>query len=100
MTIDPSGFCSIEDFKARAGSIIRYIKSSAKRPRLKEIFYPETGDLSRKRNAIFLDDTFWDNIIKTANERNIDVKKHIRHAEKYSRAVRGKRQTENPLWIV
>ena len=77
MAIDPTGFCPIEDFKARVDSMIRHIKSSAKRPGFREIYLPGELELIEKekriREGIFLDEEFWSDILKTAEGLNIDV---------------------------
>ena len=80
MALDPTGFCSIEDFKARVDSMIRHIKSSAKRPGFKEIYLPGEREIKEKENreqtGIFLDDVFWEDIVKAAKKLNIDVEEY------------------------
>ena len=80
MAIDPTGFCPIEDFKAKVDSMIRHIKSSAKRPGFREIYLPgELESIEREkriREGIFLDEEFWLDILKTAEELNIDVEEY------------------------
>lgn len=81
MAIDPTGYCDIEDFKARVDSMIRHIKSSARRPGFEEVFLPGEKEFieaeKRLREGIFIDDVFWKDIVKTAAALNIDVNKHI-----------------------
>jgi LDH2 family malate/lactate/ureidoglycolate dehydrogenase len=76
MAIDPSGFCPIDEFKARIDSMIQHLKTSEKRPGFDEIYLP--GELEflikdiRLRDGIFLDNEFWEEIVQTAH--NLDIK--------------------------
>lgn len=80
MAIDPTGFCNIEEFKARVDSMIRHVKSSSRRPGFGEIYLPGEPEFVEKerriREGIFLDDEFWADIVETARELNIDVGKY------------------------
>jgi len=75
--IDPTGFCDLNDFKSRVDSMIRHIKSAEKRPGFKEILLPGEPEWleeeKRKREGIFVDDEWWSNIVKLANELGVDV---------------------------
>lgn len=75
--IDPTGYCPIEDFKARVDSMIRHVKSSNKRPGFKEILVPGEPEWrkqeKRKKEGIFIDDPWWDKIVETAEKLGLDV---------------------------
>jgi uncharacterized oxidoreductase len=75
--IDPTGYCPIEDFKNRTDSMIKHIKSAEKRPGFKEILLPGEPEWNieekRKKEGIFVDDIWWENILKISKELNIDV---------------------------
>lgn len=75
--IDPTGYCPLEEFKARIDSMVRDIKSAAKRPGFEEILLP--GDPEwieeerRLREGVFVDDLWWEDIVETAKELGVDV---------------------------
>jgi LDH2 family malate/lactate/ureidoglycolate dehydrogenase len=81
MAIDPSGFCSIEEFKARIDSMIHHIKSSDKRPGFDDIYLPGEPEFivkeKRLRDGIFLDEEFWEEILQTAHNLNIELDEQI-----------------------
>lgn len=75
--IDPTGFCPLEEFKARVDSMVRDIKSSARRPGFNEILLPGEPEWNeeerRLREGVFVDDTWWEDIALKARELGIDV---------------------------
>jgi uncharacterized oxidoreductase len=77
--IDPTGFCPIDEFKARVDSLIDHLKTSKLRPGFKEILYPgekETREEERRaREGIFIDPPFWERIVKVCEELNVDWRK-------------------------
>jgi uncharacterized oxidoreductase len=81
MAIDPSGYCDIQDFKARVDSMIRHIKSSSKRGEFKEILMPGEPELLEKekrlQEGIYIDDIFWNSIVKKVDELGMDINKYI-----------------------
>ena len=80
--IDPTGYCSIEDFKNRIDSLIKHIRSAEKRPGFKEILIPGEPEWNeekrRKREGIFVDDVWWENILKVSKELGVDVEKTMK----------------------
>jgi LDH2 family malate/lactate/ureidoglycolate dehydrogenase len=81
MAIDPSGYCDLQDFKARVDSMIRHIKSSSKRGEFKEILMPGEPELLEKekrlQEGIYIDDIFWNSIVKKVDELGMDINKYI-----------------------
>ncbi|MGQ9781443.1 MAG: Ldh family oxidoreductase [Nitrososphaeria archaeon] len=77
MAIDPTGYCSLRDFKSRVDSMIRHIKSAEKRPGFKEILLPGEPEWleeeRRKREGIFVDDEWWEGIVEVAKGLGVDV---------------------------
>jgi LDH2 family malate/lactate/ureidoglycolate dehydrogenase len=75
--IDPTGFCSLDDFIARIESMINDLKSSKLRAGFKEIFYPGEPEWreeeNRRKLGIFVDDPWWNNIVETAKKLGVDV---------------------------
>jgi len=85
--IDPTGYCPLDEFTGRIESMIDHLKSSRKRPGFRtpwfltrqseEILYPGEPEWreeeDRRRLGIFVDDPWWDNIVKTAKELGVDV---------------------------
>jgi uncharacterized oxidoreductase len=80
--IDPEGFCPKEEFKARIDSMIRHIKSAAKRPGFKEILLPGEPEWieeeRRRREGIFVDDPWWSNIVNTAKSLGVKVEEIVK----------------------
>jgi LDH2 family malate/lactate/ureidoglycolate dehydrogenase len=74
--IDPTGFTPLEDFKANVDSMVRDIKSAAKRPGFEEILLPGEPEWNeeeiRRREGVFVDDPWWKDIVETANELGLD----------------------------
>lgn len=81
IAMDPTAYCDLKDFKSRVDSMIRHLKSSAKRPGVKEIFLPGELELiemeRRLHEGIFVDDVFWKDIVTTAKELGIDATKYV-----------------------
>ena len=75
--IDPTGYCPLDEFTGRVESMIDHLKASKKRPGFDEILYPGEPEWreeeNRRRLGVFVDDPWWDNIVKTANELGVDV---------------------------
>jgi LDH2 family malate/lactate/ureidoglycolate dehydrogenase len=75
--IDPTGFCSLEEFTGRIEAMIDYLKSSRRRPGFEEILYPGEPEWreaeKRKQLGIFVDDQWWENITRTAKELEVDI---------------------------
>ena len=85
--IDPTGYCPLDEFTQRIESMIDHLKSSKKRPGFKipwfliqpseEILYPGEPEWleeeNRRRLGVFVDDPWWDDIVKTADELDVDV---------------------------
>lgn len=75
--IDPTGYCPLDEFTGRIEAMIEHLKSSRTRPGVEEILYsgePEwREEANRRRLGIFVDDPWWQNIVKTANELGVDV---------------------------
>jgi LDH2 family malate/lactate/ureidoglycolate dehydrogenase len=80
--IDPEGYCSIDEFKARIDSMTRHMKSSARRPGFEQILLPWGPEWiekeKRSKEGIFVDDPFWENILATAKELGVDAETIIR----------------------
>lgn len=80
--IDPTGFCTIKEFKERIDSMIRHIKSAQKRPGFKEILLPGEPEWieeeKRKIEGIFVDDVWWQNIVAVAKGLGVDVEAIIK----------------------
>jgi LDH2 family malate/lactate/ureidoglycolate dehydrogenase len=79
--IDPTGYCDIDEFKARTDSMIRHMKTSARRPGFKEILLPGEPEWieeeKRRAEGILVDDPWWENILKTAKSRDVDAAEMI-----------------------
>jgi len=77
--VDPTGYCSIDEFKARIDSMIGHIKSAAKRPGFKEILLPGEPEWieedKRRKEGIPTDDPRWKAILDTAKNLGVDVGK-------------------------
>jgi uncharacterized oxidoreductase len=75
--IDPTGFCSLEDFTQRIEVMIDHLKSSRRRPGFEEILYPGEPEWreaeKRKKFGIFVDDQWWEDIARTAEEVGVDI---------------------------
>jgi LDH2 family malate/lactate/ureidoglycolate dehydrogenase len=75
--IDPTGYCPLDEFTGRIDSMIDHLKSSKKRPGFDEILYsgePEWREEDNRRKlGILVDDPFWEAIVKTAKELNVDI---------------------------
>jgi len=75
--IDPTGYCSLNEFTERIDSMIDHIKSSGKRPGFEDILYPGEPEWieekKRRKLGILVDDPWWENIITSAKELNVDV---------------------------
>ena len=77
MAIDPTGYCSLDEFTERIDSMIDHIKSSRKRPGFEEILYPGEPEwleeVKRRKLGILVDDPLWENIIKSAKDLNVNI---------------------------
>ena len=77
MAIDPTGYCSLDEFTERIESMIDHIKSSRKRPGFEEILYPGEPEwleeAKRRKLGILVDDPLWKNIIKSAKDLDVDI---------------------------
>jgi len=79
VAIDPSALVPLRDFKERMDELIRYVKSCPPQAGFKEVIVP--GELEfreeekRAREGIFVDDQFWQDMIRTGHEINVDVAK-------------------------
>lgn len=77
MAIDPSGFCSLNEFTSRIEAMIDHLKSSQLRPGFTEILYPGEPEWREQENrsklGIFVDDIWWENILETANRIGVNV---------------------------
>ena len=77
--IDPTGYCPIEEFKARIDSMVRHMKSAAKRPGFKEILLPGEPEWieeeKRRREGVFIDDSWWERILKTAQSLGVNAER-------------------------
>jgi len=75
--IDPTGYCPLEEFTARIDSMINDLKSAKLRPGFKEVLYPGEPEWqeeeNRRRLGIFVDDPWWNNIVKTAKDLGVDA---------------------------
>lgn len=75
--IDPTGYCSLEEFTGRVEAMIDHLKSSRTRPGVEEILYsgePEwREEANRRKLGIFVDDPWWENIVNTARELDVDI---------------------------
>lgn len=75
--IDPTGYCTIDEFKAHIDSMISHMKTSAKRPGFKEILLPGEPEWieedKRRAEGIFVDDPWWNSILTTAKSLGVDV---------------------------
>jgi uncharacterized oxidoreductase len=81
LALDPEAYCDRGDFEARVDAMIRHVKSSRKRPGVKEIFLPGEIELrereQRRQQGIYLDDSFWEDIVSTAEQLKINVDEYI-----------------------
>jgi len=77
--INVEDFVPIDEFKAEVDGLIDYVKSSPKMPGVDEIYYPgEVEARERKKRlekGIFVEDETWGQIVKSAQELNIDINK-------------------------
>ncbi|MDQ1278948.1 MAG: hypothetical protein QG670_208 [Thermoproteota archaeon] len=75
--IDPTGYCTIDEFKANIDSMISNMKSSAKRPGFKEILLPGEPEWieedARRVEGIFIDDLWWSSLLATAKSLGVNV---------------------------
>jgi len=80
--IDPTGYCPIEEFKARMDSMVRHMKSAAKRPGFDEVLLPGEREWieeeRRQREGIFVDDPWWKSILKTVKSLGVDADRVIK----------------------
>ncbi len=78
MAIDPSAFTPLQEFKARVGHLIKYVKASRTGPGVKEVFVPGEIELKtmekRLREGIPIDDPDWKALLKTAKEVGVALK--------------------------
>jgi uncharacterized oxidoreductase len=81
MVIDPTGYCPIKEFTDRIDSMIEHLKSSRKRPGFEEIFYPGEPEWREEERrsllGIYVDETWWENIIETADKLGVKVPRTI-----------------------
>lgn len=81
LALDPEAYCDRKDFEARVDAMIRHVKSSRKRPGVKEIFLPGEIELrereQRRKQGIYLDNSFWEDIVSTAEQLKINVDEYI-----------------------
>jgi LDH2 family malate/lactate/ureidoglycolate dehydrogenase len=77
--IDPTGYCRLDEFTSRIESMISNLKSSTRRPGFKDILYPGEPEWreeeKRKKLGVFVEDLWWENIVKVAKEIKVDVDK-------------------------
>jgi len=75
--IDPTGYCPLEEFTGRIESMIKDLKSAKLRPSFKEVLYPGEPEWreeeNRRKLGIFVDDPWWENIVKTAKDLGVDA---------------------------
>ena len=77
MAIDPNGLVPLQDFGARIDELVRYVKSCPPQTGFSEIIVP--GELEfreeekRSREGVFVDDQFWEDMVKTGGEVGVDV---------------------------
>lgn len=80
--IDPTGYCSLDEFKARIDSMIGHMKSAARRPGFKEILLPGEPEWNeeekRRMEGIFIDDPWWENIMTTAKSLGVNVERILK----------------------
>ena len=74
--INPAGYCTIDEFKTNIDSLIKHVKSAAKRPGFKEILLPGEPEWieeeKRRQEGVFIDDPWWNNILATAKSLGVD----------------------------
>jgi uncharacterized oxidoreductase len=77
IAMDPTGYCSFEEFTMRTEAMIDHLKSSQKRTGFGDILYPGEPEWREERErkilGVFVDDPWWATIIETARALNIDV---------------------------
>ena len=77
--IDPTGYCPIGEFKARMDAMVRHMKSAAKRPGFGEVLLPGEREWveeeRRRREGVFVDDPWWESILKTAKSLGVDAER-------------------------
>jgi len=75
--INIDDFVPIKEFKDRIDALIRRIKSSKLRPGFKEILLPGEPELRtemmRREKGIFIPDRTWNEIVKIAEKKNLDL---------------------------
>jgi len=75
--IDPTGYCPLDEFTSRVESMIDHLKSSRRRPGFEEILYPGEPEWQeeekRRKLGVFVYDPWWEDIVKTAKELDVDV---------------------------
>jgi len=76
--INIEDFIPIEEFKKHVDGLIEYVKSSPKMQGFDEIFFPgEVEAKERKKRlekGIFVEDQTWDQIVKSAQDLNLNTK--------------------------
>jgi len=77
--INIEDFIPIEEFKDHVDGLIDYVKSSPKMPGVNEILYPGEFEAKEKKKrlekGIFVEDETWNQIVKAAQDLNIDTDK-------------------------
>jgi uncharacterized oxidoreductase len=77
--IDPTGYCSLEEFTGNIESMIKDLKSAKVRPGFKEILYPGEPEWreedNRRKLGLFVDDPWWADIVKCAKDLGVDADK-------------------------
>jgi uncharacterized oxidoreductase len=75
--IDPTGYCSLDEFTNNVESMINHIKTSRTRPDFEEILYPGEPEWQEEENrrklGIFVDDLWWKAIVETAEELGVNI---------------------------
>jgi len=75
--INIEDFMSIDEFKNRMDALIRRIKSSKLRPGFKEILLPGEPEIrteiKRKKEGIYVPERTWEEIVRIANKKGVDV---------------------------
>ena len=81
LALDPEAYCERADFESRVDALIRHVKSSRKRPTVKEIFLPGEIELrereQRRQHGIYLDNSFWEDIVSTARQLKVNIDEYI-----------------------
>lgn len=81
MAIDPGALVPLQDFKKRMDELVRYVKSCPPQAGFKEVLIPGEPEWReeerRGQEGIFVDDRFWQEMIKTGREIDVDVAKLV-----------------------